>query len=409
MSDIRDLLRKAVGRPGHQPDVSAITVAAHLRAQRQRLAVRGGAIAAIVVVAAGSIAAFGGGDGRRVEIAAASTVSSADASVSVELPEGWQQLDVVNRVDPTEILVVGTAPRPAGDPIQACTFNEGMPTTRSAFVTIYEYGDGDAPNPFGEGFYPPDAFQPRSDDVTTWADRGHGGDCPNVPLQQIYNEFAATTSTSPLPAPDETAPTTSTSIVLPEIPAELIVNHFREIPFTEQDRRFLARVVSVEDPDSELLEEGLAILNSLAVTAPDAPTTTTTVAPGFDEEAAKQQIIDAIVAANGGASSVSLNDSVEGGHPFADPDDAEDAAAKAEAQNDPSYTAAKEDRISARINWVTFESPTYARVNFDVLADGQQITVTTTGYAVFEGANWRIGRATFCEIVARGGYLECPS
>jgi hypothetical protein len=152
------------------------------------------------------------------------------------------------------------------------------------------------------------------------------------------------------------------------------------------------------------------VLNSVVVVAAEVPTTTTVpVVPGFDEEAAKQQIIDAIVAANGGASSVSLNDSVEGGHPFADPAAAEDAAAKAEAQNDPSYTAAKEDRISARINWVVFESATYARVNFDLMADGQQITVTTTGYAVFEGANWRIGRATFCEIVVRGGYLECPA
>jgi hypothetical protein len=368
--------------------------------------IRAGAVAAVVVIAGvGVTAAVGGDGGPRVEIAAGAAVSSADASLSVELPEGWQQLPLVTRLQPAEVLVLGTAPRPVGEPIQACTFSDGTPTSRSAFVLIYEYGDGDLPT-LGGGTYSPDAFQPRPPDFTTGAGRGYGGDCPNVPLQQIYDEFAATTSTSPLPAPDDTAPVTSTSVVLPEIPAELLVNHFREIPFTEQDRRFVARVVSIEDPDSELLEEGLGILNSLVVGAPSVATTTTTAIPGFDEAAAKQQIVDAINASMGTPTPTPSELSVEGGHPFADPAAAE-AAAETAKNSDPltrdSYEGSLEGKLAATINWIVFDSPTYARLNFDVFNDGQLATANTTGYAVFEDGFWRLGRGTFCEIAQRGG------
>lgn len=407
MTDLRDLLGDAAEPPRRAIDVQATAAMADARRDRQRVRSRVGTGSAAVAIGVAVALVFGGGSGGgRVEIATGADASNADAGVHVVLPEGWQQLPLVERAtSPQEVLVVGTADRPVGEPIQACTFNEGMPTTRSAFVTIYEYGGGDTPN-LGGGIYSPEAFQPRPLDFTTGAGRGYGGDCPNVPLQQIYDEFAATTSTAPLPAPDDTAPTTSTSIVLPEIPAESIVNHFREIPFTEQDRRFLARVVTVEDPDGALLEAGLGILNSLAVSAPAAPATTTTVAPGFDEEAATQQIVDAINASMGTPSPTPSELSIEGGHPFADPAAAEAAAEKAK-NSDPltrdSYEGSLEGKLVATINWIEFDSPTYARLNFDVFNDGQLATATTTGYAVFEDGFWRLGRGTFCEIAMRGG------
>jgi hypothetical protein len=103
--------------------------------------------------------------------------------------------------------------------------------------------------------------------------------------------------------------------------------------------------------------------------------------------------------------------SVEGGHPFADPEDAAAAAATARTSDTltrKSYAASQQHKLVARINWIVFDSPIYARLEFDVLNDGELATATTTGYAVFEDGNWRIGRGTYCEIAARGG-VQCPA
>ncbi|MEX1145291.1 MAG: hypothetical protein WEE69_08310 [Acidimicrobiia bacterium] len=417
MSDhVRDLLHGAVPPPKRRIDVGATAAIAHARLRRRRFTIRAGAIAAVVVLAGvGVSAAFGGDDGRRVEIAAGSQASNADAAVTVELLDGWQQLPLVERaMSPGEVLVVGTAERPAGEPMQACAIDEHTPSTRSAYVTLYEYRPGDALNMVGDlGTYSPESFQIRPDDFTN-ANMPASGDCPNVPLETLFAAQTPLTSatTTPDSVPDNTAPTTSTSLTLPPItgPDAAPVNHFRQITFTDGDRMFLARIISVQDPSEELLAQGFAVLNSLVINAVEAPTTTT-MAPGFDEEAAEQQIVDAINASMGTPSPTPSELSVEGGHPFADPVAAEAAAEKAKS-SDPltrsSYEGSLEGKLVAHINWIEFDSPTYARLNFDVFNDGELATANTTGYAVFEDGFWRIGRGTFCEIAARGG-VNCPA
>lgn len=415
MSDIRDLLRNAVGRPGRQPDVADLAVAAQQRAQRQRVGVRVAAIAVtLVVVATGAAVAFNDGGGGRVEIAAASTVSSPDASVSVELPEGWEQLPIVNRLQPVEVLVVGTAARPQGEPIEACGTGDRQPIAPSAFVTIYEYGTTDELKALSGGMYPTSYFRPKPADFQDY--QGSAGSCPSLVPQVPVPAPEPSTSTSTSSAvPDPAASTTlpPTTLVSPTVTITLPVfeNHFFEMGFLDDGgRRFIARVVSVGDPTRELMNQGFDILNSMVIGAPETTTTTTYNGPP-DQDAAKQQIVDAINAANGTPSPVPTALSIEGGHPFADPADAEAAAEQAQ-NSDPltrrSYAAAQEGKLVGRINWIVFDSPIYARMNFDLLMDDELATANTTGYAVFEDGNWRLGRGTFCEIAARGG-VNCPA
>ncbi len=347
-----------------------------------------------------------------------STVSSADASVSVELPEGWQQLPLISRLQPSEVLVLGTAARPAAEPIEACGIGDHQPAAPSAYVTIYEYGPTDVlTSPSGGYEYPPGSFGPRPDDFL--ALEGSAGSCPSafpptLVLSEPEDEPSTSTSTSSA-EPDPTTSTTvsPTTLVPPTVTLTMpvFVNHVFEIGFVDGgDRRFLARVIAVGDPNKALLDQGMAVLNSIAITTPSVTTTVPTLA-GFDEEAAKQQIVDAINAANGTPSPVPSAISIEGGHPFADPADAEAAAEKAQ-NSDPltrrSYAASQEGKLVGRINWIVFDSPTYARMNFDLLMDGELATANTTGYAVFEDGFWRLGRGTFCEIAARGG-VNCPT
>jgi hypothetical protein len=276
-------------------------------------------------------------------------------------------------------------------------------------VTLYEYQSGDdLIGPGGSSQYSMAAFQERPARFAT-SERVLSGDCesprsgPSSSLP-VTGSFAQTDPTTTAPpattvTSEASAPTT--------LAGPVTNNHFREIAFSESGRLFLARIVSVSDPTEELLDEGLAVLDSLVVEAVDKPPEQ--AAP--DEAAAEQAIVDAINAANGTPSPVPLAISVEGGHPFANPEDASAAAEHAANADDTTrsaYEASKDGKIVARINWIEFDSETRARLNFDLLVDGQQITVTTTGYAVLEDGNWRLGRETFCEIFSRGG-VQCPA
>jgi hypothetical protein len=93
-----------------------------------------------------------------------------------------------------------------------------------------------------------------------------------------------------------------------------------------------------------------------------------------------------------------MEESVEGGFPITLPE-------RATASTLPGAEVA--GHIEVRINVVEFDSPTHALVNFDLFANGQQITATTNGSAVFEGGHWRMGRATWCDISGRNGVQLC--
>ena len=63
-------------------------------------------------------------------------------------------------------------------------------------------------------------------------------------------------------------------------------------------------------------------------------------------------------------------------------------------------------KLKVRVNDFRFLSPTEAALSFDLLLNGQPITATTVGRAVLVNGRWKVGRATFCEVVGRGG-IQC--
>lgn len=382
-----------------------------LRRSDQRVAL-GTALVLVLGAGIGAVA-LSGGDDRSVEIGSG-LVSNPAAGTSLTLPDGWQELPRVDRQRPPEVLVVGTAPRPTGEPIEACGGSNAVPDARSGYLTLYEYdAHGPFPSPTEETVYPYEAFQPRPasfSDMSGWVN-----ECNSlrqfVPV--IVTVPPSPTTTEPVDPTSTTIPdatTTSTiPVSLPPVPSPA-VNHLRELAFTDGGRAFLARIVTVDDETGELLAQAYEILNSLRVDVPAVTTTTVYNGPG-NEQTARQEIVDAMQAAFGTPSPVPFADSIEGGHPLAT-EAQKQAAAEIAKHADPvtrgAYQASQEGAIVVRINWIEWDSPTHATLNFDLLAHDQPITANTTGYAVYENGHWRMGRATWCEIAARGG-VQCPS
>jgi hypothetical protein len=134
---------------------------------------------------------------------------------------------------------------------------------------------------------------------------------------------------------------------------------------------------------------------SLATTAPAGSTTTSA---SIDTEAvARDQITEALLGAFGGGGSLSAEEAIAGGVPL-------DADAKQAAKQ---RNAILVGAIVPRVNWIDFDSPTRAIVNFDLLKDGQLVTANTTGEATFVDGYWRITSETFC-TVARRASVKCP-
>jgi hypothetical protein len=65
-------------------------------------------------------------------------------------------------------------------------------------------------------------------------------------------------------------------------------------------------------------------------------------------------------------------------------------------------------KLKVRVNDFRFLSPTEAALSFDLLFNGQPITATTVGRALLVTGHWKVARATFCDIVGRGGYPMHP-
>jgi hypothetical protein len=120
----------------------------------------------------------------------------------------------------------------------------------------------------------------------------------------------------------------------------------------------------------------------------------TTVAPSPEEAAARQGVLDALNAAYTGTGPVPQEEAVEGGFPL--------NVAQREDARTVGTNAAVIGRIVVQVNTVRLDSETRATINFDLLVDGNPITANTTGYAVYDGTHWRLGRATFCEVLHRG-------
>src|SRR5687768_9655055 len=167
MNDVRELLRQAAPKSARDLDVErTAALARHRTFRRRRITMAAGVALVAMFCAATAVALITGGDeGRSVQVAGGTIAENVDAAVSLELPDGWQQLPLVERDDPKELLVVGTAPRPEGDFIAACYPDASVPTERSAYVTLYEYDRQGELKIVGEGGnYTPEAFQSRPSD-----------------------------------------------------------------------------------------------------------------------------------------------------------------------------------------------------------------------------------------------------
>jgi hypothetical protein len=384
MTEIRELLRGAVTGPRRPFDVTALVEAARRRRRRRRLCAAVVALIA-VVVAGGGVATLlaGGGSTSSVTIDASTPGHNPAAGVSVLLPSGWTDLARAVTNDPQEIMVVGTAARPTDDPITACQ-GQALPSA-SVYVSLYEYLPGQPLNlPGGQGTLGMAAFVPRGPDGSVT--RLTGGSCA-VP--------------SPTPASGVPDSVSSVPTTTPNAGGD---NHFDYIAFQDANRLFFARIVSTADPSGRLLQSGYDVLKTLHVDPPTAPSSTspsstppvsgTSPAQAAD---ARQSIIDALRAAFGGGGPVAHADGIEGGDPN-QPTTQQSAAAAS-----PNLVGT----ITPRVNWLVILDATHAQLNFDLLVNNQPVTANTTGLAIVENGHWKITRATYCEILHRGG-TPCP-
>ena len=58
-------------------------------------------------------------------------------------------------------------------------------------------------------------------------------------------------------------------------------------------------------------------------------------------------------------------------------------------------------KLKVRINDFRFLNPTQAALSFDLLLNGQPVTGTTIGQAVFSNGQWKVARVTFCAVMSR--------
>jgi hypothetical protein len=379
-TEIRDLLREAVTGPRRPLDVPAVVEAARRRQRRRRLRARAVALIAVVVVGVGVTALLTGGGGatNRVTIGTTPPGHNPAAGVRVTLPSGWMDLARAVTNDPQEILVLGTAARPTDDPIRACQ-GEVLPSG-SVYVSLYEYLPGQPLNlPGNDGTILPAVFGPRGADGSVT--RFLGGSCADP---------------SATPISGSTVPTTT--------PVAGGDNHFDYIAFQDTNRLFLARIISTGDPSGQLLRSGYDVLKTLhvdppTVTSSSSPSSTTSTSGTLPARPtdARQAIVDALRAAFGGGGPVAHADAIEGGDPN-QPTTQQSAAAA-----NPTLVGT----ITPRVNWLVLVDATHAQLNFDLLVNNQQVTVNTTGHAILENSHWKIARATYCEILHRGG-TPCP-
>ena len=251
------------------------------------------------------------------------------------------------------------------------------------YVSLYEYLPGQPLNLPGNAGTFTGGFAPRGPDGSVT--RFTGGSCAGP----------SPTPASGAPASGSSVPTTT-----PNAGGD---NHFDYITFQDAHRLFLARIVTTGDSSGQLLRSGYDVLRTLHVDPPTAPSSSSPTstppvsAPPAAAADAQQGIFDALRAAFGGDGPVAHADGIEGGDPN-QPTTQQSAAAAS-----PNLVGT----ISPRINWLVLLDPTHAQLNFDLLVNNQPVTANTTGIAILENGHWKITRATYCEILHRGG-TPCP-
>jgi hypothetical protein len=403
MTQIREQLRDLAGDPRHAVDPSALITAGRRRRQRRHI------ISAVVVMTlvagttAGTIALASSSTSRSHIQAGdtAATTTVQENGLNLALPPPWRQLPLM--ADGVQLLVVGTTNQ-SSDAIRACG---PSPTPgNAAFITISSYyAPSGQPPTFGQGTIGP---RPAA---FTLDNSNLAQDCPpsGQPITSSPPTTGATGPAAASGATPGTATSTSTTTTVPAtLPTTSVSNHARDYVFADAGRYLLAQINVVGDPTGQLLHDSVTVLNTLQVSAAPTPTvpppTTTTLprqtGPGpSDKTAAQQAIQNAMTSAFANQGPVPLQDSVQGGFPLG----------SASQQTGRNANPGLVGTIVVRINWLQFLDATHAELNFDLLVNDQPTTANTTGAAVVENGQWKLGRATYCQIIARGGTISCPT
>jgi hypothetical protein len=387
------------------------------RRRGRRVSVLFAAALVVAVAVASGIALIPGG-GREGSVRTASgagaVASNPSAGVSVRLPSGWRNLPRAKTTDPRELLVVGNAKRPTGDPIEGCLLGPnrtGASGSGSVYVSIYEYVPGQPLTklstgvpPVGSGPYDASAIQPQPADFATVS--AVGGAACNMGIRPPPGVIAATTPP--------------------------FVAYLSQFLFRVGGRVLLASIASSGDPltvlhddgrygapDNSLFTTGLRALNTLAVSAtrgkastapkpratvviPAVTTTTPTLPrstgrPPRNPAEARKAIQAAYVAAFGYQSTPQqVSDAVEGGFQLS-------PAMRAQGPDSRNTVLGPPVRITA----LRFVDQTHAAVNFALALYDVQTSPITPGMAVLVDGTWKVARATYCGFANREGYT-CP-
>jgi hypothetical protein len=232
-TDIQDLLQRAAPHAQRTLDVDALLRTARRRRWCRRVASSMSALVLIGGLVVGVVTLASGRQGGHVSVVARAPGDHPDAGVAVTLPAGWSDLPVARTSDPNEILVVGTAPRPPGEPINVCDTSTG-----SVYLSVYEYAPN---NPF---LFPNVASLPSSQATLTQAS-----------FQPRPAQFSGAGPGSFLFSCIKPTPG-----VLQRPDAAVYF-----FPFQASNRLLIAKIDARNDPTLQLMQSAIGVLNSLQV------------------------------------------------------------------------------------------------------------------------------------------------
>ncbi len=344
------------------------------RRRRQRLGLALATAVVVVAVVASTIIAVGrSGSGPQVQVGGhAGSTAHADG-LSLTLPPGWRQLS--RHANGGEVLVVGTMTRPPSGRLP-CSYGEL--TGRAAYIEIFA-----SPTPTGLPPLPSGQTEPTA---------------PPRPAQ-----FTLANASSPIdcvpgaaPAPSGAAGAagTTSSGGLP--------NHVRGYDFTVGANTLMIEVVSVGDPTKSLLEQGVAVLNTLQVTfngpiqianTPSSPPTLPAPVgpPPADQAAARQAVLRAYRAVFENATGSQSNQYLQ------------DAPILTDTELQQLQRTYGTATLRVNVTGFRFLNPTTAALIFALLRNGRQVTGVIFGEAFLNEGLWQVQRGTFCTVL---GYFN---
>jgi hypothetical protein len=394
---VRERLEAAASLPRRNIDVDALMERAQHR-RRRRL----GAIAAslLMVVTAG-VAVFAvsdGADTTSVKIAPAGQLNAmpsppdgwkritlGDARFSIDVPDEWVQseLDVNEEEGPTNLLVVGSSPRPYPGVIAGCFPPERIPTTPGVWISLYEFQEKGSFQ-FPNGGYTDVANLPVRDENTFAA----GGNGPRCTADGTYSESGPNTGLD-IAFRDQGRPFDARMIVIggvggpPEALARQVLSSLRV--FGDADGG--GDVVAAPEPTTTTNELAMPPVTTLA------PVAIETFPIGADDEADVRATVTGWLAG------------VDAGMNRAYIEDADSIEAE--------ITAAIAYRVSKGVPGLRAEIASVGSID----ADRALVTFTarTSGLALpFRDAvvlkvdgEWKVSRDTVCMLLAQA-HVTCP-